>query len=338
MSIKSFLSNLAGTITAAVKTTAPVSGDGALVTSISPDGNAVTVASLPLPAGGSTSALQTAGNASLSSIDGKAPPLSSGRVPVDGSGVTQPVSAASLPLPAGAATSVLQTTGNNSLGTLVTNSATLGQKNMAGSSPVVFASDQSALAVTGTFYQATQPVSGTVAATQSGTWTVQPGNNANTTAWLMTQATAGSVTGGTAGTSSGLTGGIYNTSAPTLTNGQQAALQFDVNGNLKINSAVSATMAATPTTDRSGTITVGGTSQQVSASNAARKGMEIQNGSTATESLFINFGAAATNVPGGGSHEITPGGSWDTAGRAPPSDAININAVTTAHAFTAKEW
>jgi hypothetical protein len=31
----------------------------------------------------------------------------------------------------------------------------------------------------------TQPVSGTVAATQSGTWTVQPGNTANTTAWLM---------------------------------------------------------------------------------------------------------------------------------------------------------
>lgn len=32
----------------------------------------------------------------------------------------------------------------------------------------------------------TQPVSGTVAATQSGTWTVQPGNTANTTPWLAT--------------------------------------------------------------------------------------------------------------------------------------------------------
>lgn len=30
-----------------------------------------------------------------------------------------------------------------------------------------------------------QPVSGTVAATQSGTWTVQPGNTANTTAWKV---------------------------------------------------------------------------------------------------------------------------------------------------------
>ena len=31
----------------------------------------------------------------------------------------------------------------------------------------------------------TQPVSGTVAATQSGTWTVQPGNTQNTTPWLV---------------------------------------------------------------------------------------------------------------------------------------------------------
>jgi hypothetical protein len=42
--------------------------------------------------------------------------------------------------------------------------------------------------VSGTFWQATQPVSGTVAATQSGTWTVQPGNTANTTPWLVTGA------------------------------------------------------------------------------------------------------------------------------------------------------
>lgn len=39
----------------------------------------------------------------LSAINNKTPALISGRVPVDGSGVTQPISAASLPLPAGAA-------------------------------------------------------------------------------------------------------------------------------------------------------------------------------------------------------------------------------------------
>jgi hypothetical protein len=52
----------------------------------------VSQASQPLPTGASTSALQTTGNASLSSIDGKTPSLTGGRVPVDGSAVTQPVS------------------------------------------------------------------------------------------------------------------------------------------------------------------------------------------------------------------------------------------------------
>lgn len=60
-----------------------------------------------LPTGASTSANQTTANSSLSSIDGKIPSsltVTSSRLLVDGSGVTQPISAASLPLPSGAAT------------------------------------------------------------------------------------------------------------------------------------------------------------------------------------------------------------------------------------------
>lgn len=49
---------------------------------------------------------------SVASMDSKAPALVSGRVPVDGSGVTQPVSAASLPLPTGAATEATLSTLN----------------------------------------------------------------------------------------------------------------------------------------------------------------------------------------------------------------------------------
>jgi hypothetical protein len=78
----------------------------------------VSAASLPLPAGAATSANQTTANSSLSSIDGKLPSPVSGKVPVDGSSVTQPVSAASLPLPAGAATSANQTTANSSLSSI----------------------------------------------------------------------------------------------------------------------------------------------------------------------------------------------------------------------------
>lgn len=56
---------------------------------------------------------------------------------------TQPISAASLPLPSGASTSALQTTGNTSLSSIDGKLATLGQKAMTGSLPVVLASDQS---------------------------------------------------------------------------------------------------------------------------------------------------------------------------------------------------
>ena len=49
----------------------------------------------------------------------------------------------------------------------------------------------------------------------------------------ITSTTSGSATGGTAATQSTLFGGTYNTTAPTLTNGQQSAIQLDANGNLK---------------------------------------------------------------------------------------------------------
>lgn len=74
--------------------TQPVSGT---VTANAGTGTfAVSAASLPLPTGAATSANQTTANTSLSNIDTKIPSLSSGRIPVDGSGVTQPVSAGAL--------------------------------------------------------------------------------------------------------------------------------------------------------------------------------------------------------------------------------------------------
>lgn len=70
--------------------------------------------------------------------------------------------------------------------------------------------------VSGTFWQTTQPISGAVS--QSGTWTVQPGNTPNSTAWLVTG------TGGTFPiTSSYLTQSITGV-GPALTKGVQASL------------------------------------------------------------------------------------------------------------------
>tara|TARA_R110000868_G_scaffold398758_1_gene672165 strand:+ start:229 stop:1071 length:843 start_codon:yes stop_codon:yes gene_type:complete len=50
------------------------------------------VASLPLPDGAASAALQTTGNTTLGAINTKLPSAVSGRLPVDGSGVTQPIS------------------------------------------------------------------------------------------------------------------------------------------------------------------------------------------------------------------------------------------------------
>jgi len=124
-------------------------------------------------------------------------------------------------LPTLAATSTLQTTGNTSLSSIDTKIPGLGQALMAVSTPVVIASNQSAIPVTGTFYQATQPVSGTVAVSNSFALDAS-----------VTQS-QGTVAAGAAATKSTLTGAVYNSAAPTLTTGQQVALQVDVNGNLK---------------------------------------------------------------------------------------------------------
>jgi hypothetical protein len=183
---------------------------------------------------------------------------------IDPIGTTsQPITAASLPLPSGAST---ETTLSSRLAdsTFTGRINTLGQKTGSNSTPVVIASDQSSIPVSGTITanagsgsftvvqstaanlnatvsgtitsnigttnglaldatitggtqrtkitdgtnnvalsnsspagteqglivrnipSGTQTISGTVSATQSGTWTVQPGNTANTTPWLST--------------------------------------------------------------------------------------------------------------------------------------------------------
>jgi hypothetical protein len=91
--------------------------------------------------------------------------------------------------------------------------------------------DPGTVAVTGTFWQATQPVSGTVAATQSGTWTVQPGNTANTTAWLI-DARGNVASGATDSGNPVKVGGVYNSTLPTLTTGQRGDLQLSSSGSL----------------------------------------------------------------------------------------------------------
>ena len=124
-----------GRLAVNVNGTVPVSGTFFQAT------QPVSAASLPLPTGASTSALQTSGNASLTSIAAS----------VAG---TLAVSAASLPLPTGAATSANQTNGSQS--TQVVNGANTLAVDASGHATV---NVSGTVPVSGTFFQATQPVS-----------------------------------------------------------------------------------------------------------------------------------------------------------------------------------
>jgi hypothetical protein len=133
-------------------------------------------------------------------------------------------------------------------------------------------------------------VDGTVAATQSGTWTVQPGNTANTTAWLVT-GTGGTfpVTGtitaniGTIGTLASeanvtiiSSASVTPASTPVgnrvlliggLDSGVARVANIDTAGNFQVDIVSSATLTVTgtggtfPVTDSGGSLTVdnGGT-------------------------------------------------------------------------------
>jgi hypothetical protein len=172
------------------------------------------------------------------------PLTTAGALKVDNSAVTQPISAVSLPLPTGAALDATLTGGTAQ--TKITDGT-----NVA----TVKAASTAAIATDKAVVVAVSP-NNTIAATQSGTWTVQPGNTANTTAWkvdgsAVTQPVSGTVTDRLTGNAGAIldatvapatapANGIAvlaqaNTAAPAPTNGQTLVLQADVAGNLRVN-------------------------------------------------------------------------------------------------------
>lgn len=167
----------------------------------------------------------------------------SATVPVSGTfwQATQPVSAASLPLPAGAATSAKQpalgTAGTAASDVLtvqgIASMTALKVDGSAVTQPVSIASVPThAVTQSGAWTVTANAGTGTMAtsAAQSGTWTVQPGNTANTTPWLMQSApgtaggwsvssqTALSNTAATVKSSAGNFGGymLYNPNASVV--------------------------------------------------------------------------------------------------------------------------
>lgn len=119
-----------------------VNGAGAAAVNIQDGGNSITIdaTALPLPTGAATAALQTQpgvdiGDVTVNNASGAA------AVNIQDGGNSITIDATSLPLPTGAAT-------ETTLAAINTKTPALGQATMANSSPVVIASNQSAIPVT----------------------------------------------------------------------------------------------------------------------------------------------------------------------------------------------
>ncbi len=199
-------------------------------------------------------------------------------------------------------------------------------------------------------FPATQPISGTVAATQSGTWTVQPGNTANTTAWKVDgSAVTQPISGTVAATQSGnwtsrvvgnaggimdaagqnasspanelLVAGQFNTAPTAVTSGNVSPLQIDTNGNLKVNVAAGGAS--------------GGTSSSFAAAFPA----------TGTAAGFHNAGGNMDFASVDGSNNLNvncavgcAGGAFNNNADAVATSATNGQAAAWLYAFNGTTW
>jgi hypothetical protein len=139
----------------------------------------------------------------------------------------------------------------------------------AGTQRVTIATNDS-VPVTGTFWQATQPVSGTVAATQSGTWNIGSITTLPTLANVTTVATVTSL--------SQLAGQAINLNAGTAAAGTLRVIEASAATGTQTNPSLSTTSAT------------------VLAANTARRGASIFNGSTSIVFLRLSATAASSTV------------------------------------------
>ncbi|RKR46334.1 hypothetical protein B0G82_4017 [Paraburkholderia sp. BL17N1] len=99
---------------------------------------------------------------------------------------------------------------------------------------------------------------------------------------------------------------------------------------------VQSTPAPAALTDRSSSITAGGTAQQLAAANAARRGWRLQN--TSTGDLWFNDTGNAASIAGAGSFKVASGGYYETPNGGASQSAISIYGATVAQSFSASEW
>lgn len=88
-------------------------------------------------------------------------------------------------------------------------------------------------------------------------------------------------------------------------------------------------------TDRSGTVTAGGTAQDAAAANTARRYLLIVNPKSSTTRLWFNLGTTA--VQASPSIALDPGDSFVQEGMYVDTGRVSIIGPTTGAAFTVKE-
>lgn len=103
---------------------------------------------------------------------------------------------------------------------------------------------------------------------------------------------------------------------------------------MTVNFPVQNNPASITPTDRSGSITTGGTAQVLMAANASRRAWSIQN--TSTVDLWVNeIGATAVLAPP--SIWLQPGAYYESQASYCSPSAISIIGATTGQTFTARE-
>ncbi len=270
---------VSGTVTSNIGTTNGLALDTSVNGVIVSQGSTTSGEKGPLVQGAVTASAPTYSNAQTSPIS----LTTAGAIRTDASATTQPVSG-TVSITANGAVNVAQVAGT----TTDTNS---GVKS-AGTQRVVLATDQpqltNALKVDGS--ATTQPISGTISANQSGTWTVnlidgQAGVNlagvdsSNRLKTIVSSALpAGTNVIGHVIADSGSTTAV--TSLPTLPSGT------NVIGGVTFPTSATGTL-----TSVAGTVSA---STQLLASNTSRKGMYVYNDSTAI--LYLGFSATVTTT------------------------------------------
>ena len=100
------------------------------------------------------------------------------------------------------------------------------------------------------------------------------------------------------------------------------------------NPAVSIGQSTSAITNKSGTITLGGTAQTAIAANTARVGCSIQN--TSTGVMWVSD--VGTAAPNGSSMLLLPGGEYVSPINAKIVGAISVYGATTGQSFAGREW